>query len=431
MGRFSGAMGGRQGVGAGSVYVALSFAISGVLTYAFQSISARSLGPAGYGGLAVLWSMTFLTVQVLWIGVSQTLGRYLAEREARGEDPGPVTRSVRRLQLVVLAAFLVVSLPLILPIAGAFFGGDALLAVAFVAAVAAYAAEYFRRGIFGGRRQFARLGALHVAESSSRTIIAAVLLVAGAGVAGPAVAIVLAPIIGVLAVRPTEPDAAVKGQGEPFGASRAFRFAGPVLVCVACAQVLANGGPILVALSGGPGAREGAGVLLAALILTRAPQYVMSPAIAALLPHASRTLQTEGARGLDRFVARAAGVVGGVGVLIVGGAWLFGELGMGLLYGPRFEMDQGPLVALALLATSSLLCEVLDQALFARGEARLAALSWLPGVLVAVAAALTLRTGAVGDPVSGISLALALGGVSAAAAHAILYALLAARASSP
>ncbi len=104
---------------------------------------------------------------------------------------------------------------------------------------------------------------------------------------------------------------------------------------------------------------------------------------------------------------------------------------MGLLYGPGFETGRGPLVALALLAASSLLCEVLDQALFARGEARLAALSWLPGVIVAVAVALTLGTGTGGDPVSAVSLALALGGISAAAAHAVLYVLLAARASSP
>ena len=415
-------------MGTGSLYVALSFAVSGVLTYVFQSLSARSLGPVGYGGLAVLWSTTFLVVQVLWIGVSQTLGRHVAEREARGEDPGPVVRSVRRVQLAILAVFLTVSVPLIPLLAEVLFGGDTFLAVAFVVAVAAYAAEYSRRGTFSGRRQFARLGALHVAESSSRTIIGAALLVAGAGVAGPAIAIALAPIVGVLAVRPTKPDAVLAGEGGPFGAWRAFRFAGPVLVCVACAQALANGGPILVAsLSGGPGGREGAGVLLAALILTRAPQYIMTPAIAALLPHASRTLQMDGTRGLDRFVARATGVVGGVGTLMVAAVWVLGEWGMTLLYGPGFETGRGTLVALAVLAAASLLCEVLDQALFARSQTRLAALAWIFGLAVAAVFALGRSGGGGGELVFGISLALALGAASAAAAHAILYIVLASR----
>ena len=74
----------RQGAGAGSAYIAISFAISGVLTYVFQSVSIHALGKAGYGPLALLWSATFLTVQVLWTGATQTLGRYVDEIEARG-----------------------------------------------------------------------------------------------------------------------------------------------------------------------------------------------------------------------------------------------------------------------------------------------------------------------------------------------------------
>src|SRR5919206_2356216 len=89
----------RQGAGAGSVYIAASFAVSGALTFAFQSLSTHVLGKEGFAPLALLWSATFLTVQVLWIGATQTLGRYVAEKEARGEDWGPVVFSVRRWQI--------------------------------------------------------------------------------------------------------------------------------------------------------------------------------------------------------------------------------------------------------------------------------------------------------------------------------------------
>src|ERR671917_176522 len=189
------ALKGRQGAGVGSAYVAGSFFVSGMLTYIFQGLSTRFLGEAGYGDLIILWTTTFLVVQVLWIGIAQTLGRYVSEREARGEDWRPVIVSARRLQISLLAAFMLASLLASPFLVDGLFGGGWLITTAFLAAVAAYAPEYFRGGPFSGHRQFARLGALHVAESSSRALLAAVLLFAGAGAVGPAAAIVLAPLI--------------------------------------------------------------------------------------------------------------------------------------------------------------------------------------------------------------------------------------------
>jgi O-antigen/teichoic acid export membrane protein len=404
----------RQNAGAGSAYVAGSFFISGLLTYVFQGLSARYLGRAGYGDLIMLWSMTFLVVQVLWIGVTQTLGRFVSERLSRGEDPRPVISSVRRLQLTLLAAFVAAYLLASPLITDALFRGSWALTVALLAAVAAYAPEYFRRGTFNGHRQAARLGVLHVVESSSRALLAVVLLVAGVGVLGPALAIVLAPLIAVVVVRPT-PEAPSEGESGPFSAAKAFRFTGPVLLCVAFAQILMNGGPVFLSLLGGT--RAQVGVFGAALILTRVPQYVISPAIGALLPHASRVLATEGPRPLDRFVARAAGVVGLVGVLMVGGTWALGEWGIRLFAGDEFDTTRGVLVPLALLAAFYLLSETLNQALFALGHARLAALGWLVGLPVSgVCMAL---------PVAGllqrVSFALALGAFAAAVAQAAFY----------
>ena len=403
----------RQGAGAGSAYVAGSFFVSGVLTYIFQGLSTRFLGEAGYGDLIILWSTTFLVVQVLWIGITQTLGRYVSEREARGEDWRPVIVSARRLQISLLAAFLLVSLLASPFLVDGLFGGSWFITVAFLAAVAAYAPEYFRRGMFSGHRQFARLGALHVAESSSRALIAAILLVAGAGVVGPALAIVLAPLVGVLLVRPASGSPPDK-EGEAFSAAGAFRFAGPVLACVAFAQLLMNGGPILVDLLGGT--RAQVGVFGAALILTRVPQYVLSPVIGALLPHASRILATEGTRAFERFVGRALGIIALVGILMVGGTWLLGEWGMGL-FAPDFDASRALLVGLAALAAFYILSDTLNQALFARGRGRLAALGWLAGLPVCGVSLALLRV----DILERVSYSLALGTLAAAASQATFY----------
>jgi O-antigen/teichoic acid export membrane protein len=402
----------QRGAGAGSAYIAVSFGVSGVLTFAFQGLSTRFLGVQGYAPLALLWSATFLTVQVLWVGATQTLGRYVAEREAQGKDWGPVVASVRRWQIGLAVVFVLGAL-LASPALTSLFG-NAWLTVAFIAAVVLYSPEYFRRGIFNGNRQPLRLGVQIVAESAGRVLVAAVLLVLGWGVFGPALAIVLAPLIGVLAVRPA-PVPLPEREGEQFSTGHALQFAAPVLACMAFAQALMNGGPILADLIGGT--RAQVSLFAAALIFTRIPQYVLSPAIGALLPRASRVLSTEGQAPFERFVLRALGIVGLVGVLMIGGTWLFGEWGLRLFAGEEFVVERAVLVALAAMAAFYLLSETVSQGLFALGHGRLAALGWFAGLLACAVCLATLRVGVV----ERVSYSLALGTFASAAVQGIFY----------
>ena len=405
----------QQGAGAGTVYIAASFAASGALTFAFQGISTRALGgAAGYAPVALLWSAVFLAVQVLWVAATQTLGRHVAEREVRGEGWRPVISSVRRWQAGLVSAFLLAALPASPLLTEHVFGGDAWLTAAFVAAVAFYAPEYFRRGVFNGHRQPFRLGAQILAESSGRVIVAAVLLALGWGVVGPALAIVLAPLVGFLAIRPAA-VAPPERDGGTFGAAGALRFAGPVLACGAFAQTLMNGGPIFASVLDATDAQVG--LLGAALVLTRVPQYLLTPAIGALLPHASRILSAEGRAAFDRFVVGAVAAVGLIGMLMVGGTWLLGGWALRLFAGPGFEASRGVLVALAMLAAFYLVSETLSQALFALGRERLAALAWFVGLPVCAVCLAVLGTGIV----ERISYALATGALAVAAAQVICY----------
>jgi len=403
----------QRGAGVGSVHIVGSFFVAGVLTYAFQSIYLHALGKAGSAPLALLWSATFLTVQVLWIGGTQTLGRYVAEREARGSDLGPVVSSVTRWQVVVAVAFVVAAL-VASPLLTEQLFGSAWLTAAFIVAVVCYAPEYFRRGIFNGHRQSLRLGAQIVAESAARLILAAALLAVGWGVFGPALAIVIAPIVGVLAVRPA-PVPPPEREGDAFSTGKALTFAGPVLLCMAFAQALMNGGPILARLLDGTDSQIG--LFSAALTLTRIPQYVFSPAIGALLPRASRVLSSEGPLAFDRFVFRALGVVSLVGALMVGGTWLLGEWGLKIYAGREFETSPSVLVALAALAAFYLLSETVSQGLFALGRGRLAALGWFAGLLASTVCLLTLGVGVV----ERVSYSLAVGTFAAATVQGVFY----------
>jgi O-antigen/teichoic acid export membrane protein len=405
----------RQGAGAGSAYIAGSFFVAGVLTYAFQSASFHVLGKAGSAPLTLLWSATFLTVQVLWIGGTQTLGHYIAEWEARGRDWGPVVSSVRRWQIGLAVTFAGVAL-IASPLLTEDLFGDAWLTAAFIVTVLFYAPEYFRRGIFNGHRQSLRLGAQIVAESAARLLLAAVLLAFGWGVFGPVIAIVIAPVAGVLAVRPapvTRPERA----GDDFSAGKALGFAWPVLLCMAFAQTLMNGGPIIARLLDGTDAQVG--LFAAALTLTRIPQYVFSPAIGALLPRASRVLSTEGRGAFDRFVARALGVVGLVGLLMVAGTWMFGGWGLRLFAGAEFDASRAVLFALATMAAFYLLSDALNQGLFALGQGRLAALGWFVGLIASAVCLTVLGVGVV----ERVAYSLALGTFVAAVAQGAFYLL--------
>lgn len=416
-GRMKGILGGR-GAGAGTAYIAGSFVVAGVLTFVFQGISMRALGgPAGYAPVALLWNATFLTVLVLWTASAQTLGRYVAEREARGEGWEPVLRSVRRWQAGLVVVF-VLGAALASPLLVREVFGSVWLTVAFVVSVVLYAPEFFRRGVFNGHRQPTRMGAQVLAEAGGRVVLAAGLLAAGFGVVGPALAIVLAPVIGLLAVRPA-PVPPPERAGGPFSTGKAVRFAGPVLVCMACAQALSSGGVILVGLLGGTASQVG--LFGAALIFTRIPQYALSPAIGALLPHASRALSTGGQRALDRFVGRVVGGMVLVGVLLVGGVWVLGEWGLKVFGGARYEASRELLVALALLAALYLFCDALNQALFALGQTQLAALAWLLALPVATAGLVLLREV---DVLYRVSYALTLGTLVVAVAQAVCYLLI-------
>ena len=395
------------------MHIVASFFVAGVLTFAFQSIYLHALGKAGSAPLALLWSATFLTVQVLWIGGTQTLGRYVAERETHDSDWGPVVSSVRRWQFGVAAVFVVAAL-VASPVLTEQLFGSSWLTAAFILAVVCYAPEYFRRGIFNGHRQSLRLGAQIVAESATRLILAAGLLAVGWGVFGPALAIVIAPIVGVLAVRPA-PVAPPKGEGDAFSTGKALGFALPVLLCMAFAQVLMNGGPILASLLDGTDAQIG--LFSAALTLTRIPQYVFSPAIGALLPRASRVLSSEGALAFDRFVLRSLGMVGLVGALMVGGTWLLGEWALKIYAGQEFRASPSVLVALAAMAAFYLLSETVSQGLFALGRGRLAAIGWFVGLLASAACLAALGVGVV----ERVSYSLAIGTFAAALAQGALY----------
>ena len=131
-----------------------------------------------------------------------------------------------------------------------------------LAGVVAYAAQYLIRGLLGGLRWFNGYATCLVADGAARVVWSVPLVfVASRGVAGAALvaAAVGGALVPVLYRRRRLAALGHDGPGEPFQLRAALRFAAPAGVVAGADQLLVNGGPLLVILAYGQGARQGGG----------------------------------------------------------------------------------------------------------------------------------------------------------------------------
>src|SRR5437667_10095840 len=109
---------------AGAWLLSAAMVLSGILTYLYHVLAARSLGTSAYGQIAILWGGIFLVAILLFRPLEQTASRAIADRLARGEEVMTVLRSVG---LVALGVFTAVCLGAVLawsPLTQSLFGGD-------------------------------------------------------------------------------------------------------------------------------------------------------------------------------------------------------------------------------------------------------------------------------------------------------------------
>src|SRR3954451_2690115 len=167
------AAGKRSGYGAGAKILSLGIASTGVVTFAYFSVASYALNDdAQYKAIALLWSILFVIVSVIYRPIEQLLSRTIADRRARGLEADHPLRTPLLIQAGFALAFLVVALALKGPIEDGLFDGSAALYWVLVVAVLAYAASYFARGWLAGHQWFGFYGALVFMEATSRLLFA-------------------------------------------------------------------------------------------------------------------------------------------------------------------------------------------------------------------------------------------------------------------
>jgi O-antigen/teichoic acid export membrane protein len=362
---------------AGTWLLSAAMVVSGVLTYLYHVVAARSLGTGAYGQIAILWGGIFLVAILLFRPLEQTASRAIADRLARGEEVTTVLRSVG---LAALGIFAVICLGITLgwrPLTHGLFGGDDFMTAMLLAGALAYGISYLARGLVGGVRWFAGYGLLLTVDSVARLAVAAP-LVALASKHTAAVALVVAGLAGsvVPLVFGRRQLAAVfaGGTGEAFHAVAALRFAAPAGVVAGADQLLVNGAPLLVVLRGTGGAKA-AGVVFAATMLVRAPVYVFQGMAASLLPNFT-LLQAGKQAQFRRVLLRTCAILGACGAVIVCAVTIAGPTAMQVVYGDDFATGRGSLVLLAVGVSLYLAGATFLQVLLALDRGGRAAVAW-------------------------------------------------------
>jgi O-antigen/teichoic acid export membrane protein len=382
--------------------------VSGMLTYAFHVLAARTLGPGAYGQIAALWATMFLAAIVLFRPLEQTTSRAIADRLARGEEARTVLRSVVLIAASVLLAIVTGGVVAWRPLTDGIFAGDATMTALLLAGTVAYGVAYVIRGLVGGIRWFKGYGLGLIADAFARLLVAAPLVVvasktlaAGALLAAGLANAVVPLYIGRRYLRRGLQD----GPGPRFRVGAALAFAAPACIIAASDQVLVNGAPLLVILAAHGHHTETAGVIFAATMLVRAPVYVFTGLAASLLPNLTLLQTANRGKRFRGVVVRMVALLLAIGAVIVAGTAAVGPQLMRILYGPAFEAGRTELVLLAFGVGCYLAAATFSQALLALDGAGHAAFGWGIAAVAFVGEFLILG----GDELMRISIAFSTG----------------------
>ena len=398
--------------GAGARILSIGIASTGLVTFGYFTVASHALnGDSRYDQIALLWSILFVIVSVIYRPIEQLLSRTIADRRARGLSGHPL-----RVPLMIQAGFAVAFLAVVLPLKDQIIkevftgpGGTAVYWI-LVGSTLAYAASYFARGWLAGHERFGLYGLLVFVESVARFLFA---LAVAVGIANGenvvALGIFAAPCVSLLVVpaafarsgehtAETEAasivpalDAAIEGGPGAEAAEeaagdlslrRGAGFAASVFGVMLAEQALLNGAVIAVTLSAGDNSTVGrtaaAGLVFNALLIARAPLQLFQAIQTSLLPHLAGLEATGGLAAFKAAIRKTIiaiwGFAGAMAVaMLIAGPWIMSVL----FANTGGAYDRLGLAVVALGMGFHLSAGTLNQAALARGHAKAAAIAWL------------------------------------------------------
>ncbi|HEY4894578.1 MAG TPA: hypothetical protein VII01_00680 [Solirubrobacteraceae bacterium] len=398
--------------GSGARILSIGIASTGLLTFAYFSLTSHVLNPFQAKRVDLLWSVMFVTISVIYRPIEQLLSRTIAERRARGH----VEHSMRvpiALQTGFALVFLLVAIVFRHELIAHVFDNYSGLYAVLVVGTVAYAASYFARGWLAGHQYFALYGGLVLMEAVSRIcFVLAVVVGLAHGQLAVALGIAAAPFVSLFVVpwafarrsaerrgAPDEArgaheiedvDAALAGPGaegvreavaaDELSLQRGSNFALVVSGIMVAEQILLNAAVLTVDATSAN--RALAGVVFNILLIARAPLQLFQAIQTSLLPHLTGLETTEGHDAFARAIRVTVLAIAGFALAVSLGLLAIGPFVMSHLFGQLFPYNRIGLALVGLGMGFHLASGALNQAALARDHARAAAACWLASALV-------------------------------------------------
>ena len=424
----AGAEASERSYGRGARILSVGIACTGLLTLAYFSISSHVLGEAAAARIALLWSVMFVIISVIYRPIEQLLSRTIAERRARGHAEHPLRVPIA-IQASFALAFLIAAVALKEELIDNVFEHYAALYDVLLIGTLAYAASYFARGWLAGHEYFALYGGLVLMESLSRVCFAlAVALGIASGQTAVAMGIAAAPLVSLVVVPAAfvrrgqerrealgqpqtahepllghradvalqapitadEADAALAGPAtegvqeaaahDELSLRRGTGFAGWVSGIMLSEQTLLNAAVLTVAATAANKAL--AGIVFDVLLIARAPLQLFQAIQTSLLPHLTGLETTAGHDAFARAIRITLLAILGFATAVALGLLAIGPFVMGHLFGQHYPYSRLGLALVGVGMGLHLASGTLNQAALARDRARAAAACWLAVAVV-------------------------------------------------
>lgn len=365
-----------------TLHVAVGLGIFGAAHFVFLALAGRDLGPAGTAPVSVAWTLLNAVGIGLFQPVEQEIARRLSAARVDGASSGQVTRVLR---YVGLALLVVVGLALVgyQWLAEGPLASGAMVQIV-VLGLAAQAFAYYARGILAGTGQFRHYGAQLAVDGLLRIVLSLALFLTGASsqVAYAAI-LVIAPLVAtLLTVRPSILLRPLRARALPDTVESPL---GGLVAAALSSQLLANMGPIAMAVLAGASQQDLSGRFIAAVTIARIPLFLFTPVQVVVLPALAAIVVRYDWLAYRRtmrrtlLVSAALAVVGTLGVAVLG-PWA-----LSVAYGPAFTISTSTLVLIAVSGGLFMLAQAFAQSLIAHHNERLIAIGWGIGLVVACA----------------------------------------------
>ncbi len=386
----------------GTTFMVAGGLIGAIGAYIFQAYGGRQLGTEAFAPVAQLWTVFFIIATVLLVPLEQYITREVAG--GRKVIPGDLVPA-----MTVTAIGAVIGGGFVLFTIDQLFAGSFQYVIQIVLLMIGYGLLFVGKGVYAGRRQFAKVGWVLIVETVVRLVagIVAIQLAATAESLGWAMVLGGFAVLGLgwwrYDLGTTRPSAAP-----------ATRFLGGYVGGTASSQVLLGAAPVAVALLGGDEAIQS--VIFATFTLFRAPLTLIFSLQGRVLPYLVGMAQAGDRKGLAqiaRLVVIGGVVLAGLGALV---GWLVGPEIVSFLFIPEFAPSATVAALTAAGVTAAATAQIAGQVLVAEGRTSRLSIAWIAGLVTAVLALALLA----GSPDVRVALAFLVGETVALVAMAFL-----------